>query len=160
NAFCAASTAARTSALDASGMVAKTSRVYGFVASRRRSPSASSSLPPMSIWYRVMQRLPIVCGRTAFDRTASTSVGIKGQWAGESPASVRSRAARPKGDKADHQERQAEGQKYQRRLDDRGDRLVAHHQILEAAHCPRGRERTCEIAHPPRLEVDRPPASA
>src|SRR5262245_23596074 len=58
NAFCAASMAAPTSALDASGMVAKTSRVYGFVASRRRSRSASSSLPPMSIWYRVIQRLP------------------------------------------------------------------------------------------------------
>src|SRR5262249_38504985 len=65
-----------------------------------------------------------------------------------------SRPARAKGDDADHQEREAEGEEYEGRLQHRGDGLMAHHQILEAGHRPGGGERLRDFAHPARLEVE------
>src|SRR5262249_29730728 len=71
-----------------------------------------------------------------------------------------SRPARVKGDEPDQEEREAEDEEDDGRLEHRGDGLMAHHQILEAGHRPGGGERLRDVAHPARLEVEGPPAAA
>src|SRR5205823_3058556 len=44
------------------------------------------------------------------------------------------------------------------RLDDRRGVCTADHEVVVGAHRPRGRERERRVAHPARLELDRPPA--
>src|SRR5262245_63120482 len=66
---------------------------------------------------------------------------------------IRSRPARVKGDEPNHQEREAEDEEDDGRLEHRGDGLMAHHQILEGGHRPGGRERARDVTHPAWLEV-------